>query len=154
MISKYALRKFVIIAGCLSLILFLSSLHPIIVQAEDTGGGYTFTDFDELLNDGFIGPPTLGELQAAKAERSLRSLFTFMLGLVGISAFFMITLGGFQYATALGNPATITAAKGKIWGAFIGIVLAATSFLILKTINPDLVQLRVKAPAEIVEPAK
>ena len=75
-----------------------------------------------------------------------KKYFTAMMGLVGISAFFMITWGGMQYASSGGNPSAISAAKEKIWGAVFGLILAAFSVLILKTINPDLVSFKISTP--------
>lgn len=73
-------------------------------------------------------------------------LFIFMLGFVGVSAFFMVTIGGIQYATSGGNPAGIGAAKDKIWNAILGIILAGTSYLILNLINPALVRFSISVP--------
>ena len=75
--------------------------------------------------------------------RFLGKLFVFLLGLVGVSAFFMISWGGFQYATSAANPGIMSAAKEKIWGALFGLALAAGSYIILRTINPDLIEFNI-----------
>lgn len=74
------------------------------------------------------------------------NLFNFMMGFVGIAAFFMITWGGIQYSASAGNPSMLQAAKDKIWGAIFGLILAGFSVVILQTINPDLVKFRLSTP--------
>src|SRR3989338_10869078 len=68
------------------------------------------------------------------------ALYKFGLGLVVISALGALIVGGVYYMTAGGSQDR--AKKGRTWlgnGVF-GLVLALLSFLILNTINPDLVK--------------
>ena len=51
----------------------------------------------------------------------------------------MIVVGGFEYITAGGNESTVGRAKTRITQALLGILLILGSYLILNTINPDLV---------------
>jgi len=52
----------------------------------------------------------------------------------------MITVGGFWYVTSAGNQAQATTAKSIITDAFLGLFVALFAFLILRTINPNLVE--------------
>jgi hypothetical protein len=82
-------------------------------------------------------------------------VYKFGIGVVGIAALFMITVGGFMYITSAGNNARMEAAKGVITDAIAGLVLALAAYLILYTINPELVRLRpitAPAPAGAVAP--
>ena len=45
-----------------------------------------------------------------------------------------------------GNPSTISDAKDKIFKALLGIVIIFSSYLILNTINPDFVNLKIRDP--------
>lgn len=54
----------------------------------------------------------------------------------------MIVMSGFQWAVSGGNSEVISTAKHHIGGAIIGLFIAYTSFFILNTINPALVNLR------------
>jgi hypothetical protein len=55
----------------------------------------------------------------------------------------MVMYAGIQWITAAGNSSKIENAKSTMNGAFIGLVLALSSYVILNTINPELVTLRV-----------
>lgn len=69
-------------------------------------------------------------------------LFIFGLGLIAFLALGQMMLGGIQYILAAGNAATVENAKDTIQQALIGLGLLLVSYLLLRTINPDLVNLR------------
>jgi len=58
--------------------------------------------------------------------------------LAGIFAFIMILFAGFQYLTAGGNTNQQKEAQERIFNAIIGIILLFSFWLILNTINPDI----------------
>ena len=68
-------------------------------------------------------------------------IFVFAILLAGFLALGMMTLGGVQYVLAAGNASKVESAKEKIQGALIGLGVILVSFLLLRTINPDLVSL-------------
>lgn len=70
----------------------------------------------------------------------LDKLYIWFLGFVGIAAMFAIVMGGVMYMFAGANLTKTEQAKKWITNAVWGIVLAAVSVLLLRTINPDLVQ--------------
>ena len=76
----------------------------------------------------------------AFAEPYLDNLYLWFLGFVGVAALFAIVLGGILYMFSGANLTKVDQAKRWIWNAILGIVLAATSYLLLSIINPDLVQ--------------
>ena len=65
----------------------------------------------------------------------LQGMYKIGLGIAGILAVVMITIGGVMYMTteAVGDKSD---AKNKINNAIFGLILALSSFLLLKTINP------------------
>jgi len=65
--------------------------------------------------------------------------FALMIG--GLLAFGVIVYGGVRYATSAGNPSGQHEAKEWVQGALLGLVLLAGAYLILYTVNPNLVQL-------------
>ena len=69
-------------------------------------------------------------------------LYIYALGLVGLTALGAIIFGGILYTTSAGNPSLQGDAKKRINSALIGLGILLTSYLILYTINPDLVNLR------------
>lgn len=66
-------------------------------------------------------------------------IYNWSLAIVGIVAFVQIIYAGWLYLSAAGNTANTSAAMSKISNAVLGIILLFSSYLILNTINPDLV---------------
>ena len=76
-------------------------------------------------------------------------IYKFGLWAVGIAALLMIGIGGFMYTTSAGNNASMEKAKGVITDAIAGLLLALTSWLILNTINPDLLNCSLPATMQV-----
>lgn len=70
------------------------------------------------------------------------SFYLFMLLISGILAFAAMIYGGFRYATSAGNASKQNEGRAFIWSALIGLLLLAAAYLLLKTINPNLVILQ------------
>ena len=69
----------------------------------------------------------------------ISDIYTWSLSIVGIVAFVQIVFAGVLYLTAAGNATRVSEAKSKISNAILGIIILFSSYLILNTINPDLV---------------
>jgi len=69
------------------------------------------------------------------------NIYKFGIWTIGIAAMLMIMIGGYVYLTSAGNTAQTGKAKSIITDAIVGIILALVSYLLLYTINPDLVKL-------------
>ncbi len=78
----------------------------------------------------------------------IKYLYTFGLGLIGITALGALVIGGFMYMGAE-TVTTKDQAKGYINGAISGLILGLAAYLILYTINPDLINLEITAPPSI-----
>lgn len=79
----------------------------------------------------------------------------------GILALLFLIYGGIRYLSSTGKPETLVSAKNQIIGAFFGLLILLSSFLILKTINPEFTILEVPSlkPVDIklppyIEPPK
>lgn len=70
----------------------------------------------------------------------LGMILTWSIRLLGISIFIVIFLAGAEWFFNQGNPAMWTGVKTKIQNAIIGAIMLLSAYLILYTINPDLVQ--------------
>lgn len=70
----------------------------------------------------------------------LGNLYIWMFAFVGISALFAIVMGGVMYMFSGTSLTKVDSAKRWIWNAVFGIIIAATSYLLLYIINPDLVE--------------
>lgn len=71
----------------------------------------------------------------------IANIYNFAMIAAGILAFGAIVYGGIRYATGRGNPSEESDAKGRIWNALLGILLLAGAYIILYTINPNIVNL-------------
>jgi hypothetical protein len=69
----------------------------------------------------------------------LRYIYLLSLAAVGIAALGALVYGGFMYMLS-GTITSKDEAKKWIWGAISGLILALAAYLILNTINPDLVK--------------
>ncbi len=70
----------------------------------------------------------------------ISAVYKFFVGALAIIAVVMIMIGGFQWLMAAGSSEKVSRAKETISGAIFGLILALTSYSLLYTINPNLVQ--------------
>ena len=71
----------------------------------------------------------------------VKKFYNFAVGAIAILAVIMIMIAGLQWIFAAGNPTTITTARSNITSAISGLVLILFSYVLLYTINPNLVNL-------------
>ncbi|PJE64207.1 MAG: hypothetical protein COU90_03860 [Candidatus Ryanbacteria bacterium CG10_big_fil_rev_8_21_14_0_10_43_42] len=76
----------------------------------------------------------------------ISQIFWFLLSAAGILAVLMLIFAGAEYVGAAGNPSVINDAKSRIFNAILGLLLALTAYLILITINPNLINLKLTVP--------
>lgn len=109
------------------ILLFIS--YGLLLISLDSQAGYK-------INVTLPGGPTAGE--EPTLTEYMRYIYLFGLSLVGITALGALVYGGFTYMLS-GTVTSKDDAKKYIWGAISGLVLALAAYLILNTINPDLV---------------
>ena len=80
----------------------------------------------------------------------VKYIFNLLIWISGIVALMSLIIGGIFYLTSAGEPEKLSKAKKQILAAFFGIVILLSSYLILTTINPDLVSLEMSTLEEIV----
>jgi hypothetical protein len=71
----------------------------------------------------------------------VNGIYKFAVAAVVFSALLMITIGGFMYIISAGNQAQAGTAKQIITDALLGLVVVFTIYLILHTINPELLNI-------------
>lgn len=71
----------------------------------------------------------------------IHDFYLFGVFLVAIAALISLIIGGFMYMFS-DTVTTKDRAKSYIWGALSGLILALAAYLILYTINPNLVELK------------
>jgi len=84
--------------------------------------------------------PGLTTLQP-KLPEYIVGLFKFTITAFGIICFVAFVYGAIRYLASAGSPPAITDAKDQIFSALLGLLLIFSSWLILNTINPELVVL-------------
>ncbi len=80
--------------------------------------------------------------ESSSIASMINKIYIYALSIAGVLAIVMIVYGGISYALDPGNAAKQGEAKEIMQSAIWGIVLLAGAYVILKTINPDLVQLK------------
>jgi hypothetical protein len=83
----------------------------------------------------------------------IANFYQFALMIGGILAFGVIVFGGIKYMASAGNPSGQTDGKEWIWGALTGLLLLAGAYLVLHTINPQLVNLNLPTLNQVVATA-
>jgi hypothetical protein len=81
------------------------------------------------------------------------NFYQFALLIGGILAFGAIVYGGVLHAVSAGNPSRQSEGKQWIWSALWGLLLLAGAYLILNTVNPNLLNLNLPTLSPISIPA-
>lgn len=81
-----------------------------------------------------VGGDTIGKY--------IRAIYQYGVGVTGILAAIILMFGGLLWLTAGGNTGQVSEAKEWIKASLTGLIIALLSYIILLTINPDLVQLK------------
>ncbi len=136
-------------------LLFFAFSLPVLAQEQQTNQAS-----EPLVPKLQINIPTVNFSQAAQQGNLLSlpflaeyisGVYKYLLAIVGIVAGIVLTLGGVQYLMAGGNQSAIGEAKKRIGNALIGLVIALGSYVILYTINPQLVSFK-SIRVEVVRP--
>ncbi len=85
--------------------------------------------------------PGIEQGAATTIAQYLGNLFTFSLTIIGAVAIGAIVWWSIVWISSRGNPTEISRAKSGIWQAVLGIIFLFASYVILNTINPELVNI-------------
>ncbi len=129
-------------------LIFFSLIAGLIVSAVPVWAQITPTPCDLKDSNGVcLLQPDIINQPAGSQEVSLGHylslLFKTLIGLAGGISVLIIVVSGLQYIISE-VPGVKTESKGRITNALVGLVLALSAWLILYTINPDLVNLNLK----------
>ena len=109
----------------------LATLNSVVYQSINAGAP------PSSINPGPTTPPP--PLNTQDLAIKISQIYAWALGAAALLALLMIILGGYLVMTAQGNAQQATKGKEFIYSAIIGLVLLFSSYLLLRTINPDLV---------------
>ena len=98
------------------------------------------------MNDSSVAPEDILYLY-------VKYLFNLAIWIAGIITLGVLIYGGIRYLISSGKPEAMVSAKDQITGAFFGLLLLLSSYLILSILNPQLIVLKVPKPepTEITE---
>lgn len=89
--------------------------------------------------------PVTGKASPSQLPICVNQIYVWSLGVAALLAVLMTVLGGYYYMTSAGNAEQADKGKEYIWGAVIGLTLLFGAYLLLRTINPDLVNLPINS---------
>jgi hypothetical protein len=81
----------------------------------------------------------------------IQAIYNYAIGIVGILAAVVLMFGGVIWLTAGGSQEKVKEAKAWIGASISGLVLLLCSYMILNTINPDLVSFKEISPKTVSE---
>src|SRR3989344_4242659 len=91
-------------------------------------------DYPEILGQ---KPETI----ATSLPSYIKYIYDFAIAFAGLITLGSLIWGGFIYFTSTGDPMKIKTAKEQMTAAFTGLLILLSSYLILATINPNLLSL-------------
>lgn len=104
------------------------------------GPGSPFPESDCLPGLMELGGPNNPGCHRKDFVSFLKWLFPFMLSAAAILAVLMIVIAGARWVASAGSEAEIKAARDMITNAILGLILAFAAWLIIQTINPDILK--------------
>lgn len=125
-------------AKTIKLLLFISFFFLLFISVTApvyAGDNLKFTP-QVNMGDFKAGNPVPVTADSNIIYKYIANIYRYAIGAVGILATVVLMFGGFRWITAGGNAEAIGDAKGWIGAALAGLVLALTSYVILFTINP------------------
>lgn len=132
-------KKLVFAVLVLGVAAFFAFGHSSLSFAADLGADKKIVNVDFPCPDGSFG---LGNCQPNDSiPNYLNNIYKFAVGIAGLLALGMIVAGGVYYTVSAGSSDKQKDAKDMITSALFGVGLLLGSYLILKTINPQIVTL-------------
>ena len=83
-----------------------------------------------------------GKMSSDLLARYIQALYSYGLGIAGIIAAIVLMAAGVLWITSAGDSGKIGQAKELIFGTLIGIVILFSSWIILNTVNPELLNFK------------
>lgn len=123
--------KFIILTG--SLLVFLLAFYHV-----------SYAQQELLLNYPEMGGQTI--TRETTLPNVIKYIYMFSLGIVGVVALLSMLIGAVKYVLSAGNASKVADAKDQIFSAILGIILLLASVMILRIINPDLVNIGFTLP--------
>jgi hypothetical protein len=82
----------------------------------------------------------------------VQAIYKFAVWAVAIASLLMVSIGGFMYFTSAGNNSKMEQAKNVIYDALYGLIAVLVAWVVLHTINPNLVNVDLGASIRNIRP--
>jgi hypothetical protein len=89
-----------------------------------------------------VGTYQNGGMSSTLLARYIQTMYTYGLMIAAILAAIVLMGGGVLWLTSAGNDSRVTQAKELISGSVVGLIILFSSWIILNTINPNLLKLQ------------
>lgn len=100
---------------------------------------------------GFMDKYVFSENSTAPIAKLMKAIFNYGIQTIGLITLIVIIFGGFMWSTAGGNGNKVSEAKQWLFSGLGGLLLLMFSYLILRTINIDLVNFKTRDIAAITK---
>jgi len=98
------------------------------------------TEFNKTVDVGKFNPQT-GKMESNLLARYILGFYNYGLAIAGILATIVLMGGGVVWLVSAGDPGKISQAKELIAGSISGVIILVIAWMLLNTINPNLVNL-------------
>lgn len=137
------------------LLQIISIVFLLFIPSPTSAADIKFTPQIGIPNDPNFGPGKTFNFSKSNSTKPIAdyiiAIYKYGIGIVGIIATVVMMIGGVIWLTAGGSPEKIKDAQEWIKSALTGLVLALGSYLILATINTDLVNFKIRGIQTVKE---
>ncbi|MCX6797817.1 MAG: pilin [Candidatus Falkowbacteria bacterium] len=146
----------------LNLLLAFLIVAPTIILSFSAATNYALAQVDKPLyfqpeisvpgsNFQANATTTMTERSTTYIGQYISAFYNYAMGIVGIVAVIVLMIGGVIWLTSGGNPNKVGQAKDLIVGSITGVALLLGSWILLNTVNPNLVKFKINAVNYIAE---
>ncbi len=89
-----------------------------------------------------VGTKTGGQIQSTLLGEYVKNIYNYSFAIAGILAAIVLMGGGVMWLVSGGNQSSISKAKETISGSLIGLGILFSAYILLRTINPALLEMR------------
>ena len=137
--------------------LFLAQVN--LASAADTYN-YANAGVSSQIEQYLCAPPKTSTNTAAQNNNAsgalyncINRLYKFSIALAAVIAVFFIVIAGYLYMSAEGNQESVDKAKSILVSSITSLVILFAGYILLKAINPDLVQFQnIQPPSVVITP--
>ncbi|MDI3496003.1 MAG: hypothetical protein PWQ35_24 [Patescibacteria group bacterium] len=132
-------RFLITLIPLLALFILFSAVLPVEAQIENFEFQVQIPGMDKEVP---VGQRVNGRIQSTLLGDYIKNIYNYSFLIAGILAAVMLMVGGVMWLISAGNKTSISKAKDIISGSIVGLGILLLSYLILNTINPELLKIK------------